>query len=234
MPANYTYYDAFGIERTVLSVLAPVRLTDVATNVTPGTEHRVTVNSTAALFPGMPFSCPNIPQGAFIHAILSDTVVELRASAWDATTGVFTTSAANAAATAAATGLQAIASGFCPRTIVALTYPIGAWRNLYRSSANIGATTGTVSGTLTTGSAVYATKGFGEGMMLLPTAGTLSSGVFTASTVEYLKSDDKMATPLKRHNGEPWGFYIFVSTGGFQSLVQAIPGREPLYAGPAA
>lgn len=213
MPANYSYYDAFGIERTITGVLNPVQLTAVATNITAGTENFVTVNSTAGLYPGMPFACPNIPQGAFIHAIRSTTVVELWASAWNATTGVFTTSKANANATAAATDLQAVASGFCPRTIVSLTYPMGTWRNL------------------------FATGGYTNApgaVVLLPgnlTAATLTVTGTTLSGTTQFASDQLSATPLKRHNGEPWGVYILVSTGGFQSLVQAIPGREPVYSG---
>lgn len=213
MPANYSYYDAFGIERTITGVLNPVQLTSVETNVTPGTENLVTVSSTASLYPGMPFACPNIPQAAFIHAVKSATVVELYATAWNATTGVFTTSKANANATAAATDLQAVASGFCPRTIVSLAYPMGTWRNLFTAGGytNAAGTATVLPGTLTATTFI-------------------TSGTTLIGTTQFA-SDQLNATPLKRHNGEPWGIYIFVSTGGFQSLVQAIPGREPLYSG---
>lgn len=233
MPANYKYYDALGLERTIPSVLTPVKLTSVATNATAGTKNHVTVNSTAELFPGMPFACPNIPPGSFIHAIKSDTVVELWASAWNATTGVFTTSAANAEATAAATGQIAYASGFCPRTIVHATYAMGTWRNLSSIySAGFGPVDiVTMSASLTESAGALARQRFGSGMAVLPTAGTITNGNYIPTAYELIKSDDLQATPLKRHNGEPWGFYILVSTGGFQSLVQALPGREPLYAG---
>lgn len=211
---------------TVSTVLAPVVLTAVATNVTVGTENQITVASTDGVYPGMPIYCPNIPAGSFVHAIRSSTVLDLWCSSFNLTTGVASTSAANANATAAATGLTAYAYGFCPRTIVAAAYFEGAWRNLHNFGANIGATVGTVSSSLTDGSSSYARAGFGPGMAVLPTAGSLAYGVLTISAVEYLKSDHLATTPLKRHNGEVWGYHIITHTSGFQTKIAARPKHD--------
>lgn len=213
---------------TIATVLAPITLTEVATNVTAGTENQITVASTAGVYPGMPISCPNIPPGSFVHAVRSATVLDLWCSVYNLTTGVASTSAANANATAAATGLTAYAYGFCSRTIVAAAYFEGAWRNVHNFASNIGATFGSLAPTLTEGSANYATAGFGPGMAVLPTAGTLTSGVLQATAVEYIKSDHLFASAsqLKRHNGEVWGYHIITHTGGFQSKIIARPKHD--------
>lgn len=222
MPADYKYFDN-GEERTVLSVLNPVSLTGVETNVTGGTEHLVTVASTASLFPGMAVNIPNIPAGSFIHAIRSATVIELWRSDWNATTGVFTTSAANAAATAAASSLLGTALGFDPRCLVTQHYARGTWRNTHRNDAKLWAAT-------YTGGTVVS-MGVTTGAALIPTAQTYTTGFATMTQGELRVTDELAATPLKRHNGEPWSFFILVSSGGFQSLVPALPNRELIYSG---
>jgi hypothetical protein len=51
-------------------------------------------------------------------------------------------------------------------------------------------------------------------------------------TAGVMRTSDELAeTPLKRHNGEPWSFFQLVSTGGFRSLVPALPNRELIYSG---
>lgn len=235
MPANYTYFDAQGQERTIYNVLDPKALSGVATNVTSGTENLVTVTTTEGLFPGMAVAIPNIPQGAFIHAIRSSTIIELWATAWNATTGVFTTSAANANATAAATGLTGHALGFSPRCIVSLAYAMGTWRNTHTSNVsnqtaawfqiNSGSSTAIQSDEL------LAHQTFGKGAALIPTAGTVASGVYTPTAFTPQFTDELATVPLKRHNGELWGVYLLVSSLGHISNVQAIPGREILYLG---
>lgn len=211
---------------TTSTVLAPVALTAVATNVTAGTENQITVASTTGVYPGMPVSCPNIPAGSFVHAVRSSTVLDLWCSAFNLTTGVASTSAANANATAAATGLTAYAYGFCSRTIVAAAYFEGTWRNLHSTTSHGAAGTGTIGATISDGSAAYARQGFGAGMALLPTAGTVSSGMHVATAFEYIKSDHLAVTPLKRHNGEIWGYHIVTHTGGFQTKIAARPKHD--------
>jgi len=227
MPADYKYTDLFGVERTIPNVLDQVALTGVVTNVTAGTENRVTVASTAGLFAGMPVAIPNIPQGAFIHAVRSATEIDLWATAWDATTGIWTTSAANANATVATSGILGAALGFDPRCIVSLTYARGVWRNLHSdTSALLYYSVGTVS---SLGAPT------GKGVSIVPTTLTPTPEGLTRMTASEARvSDHLAATPLKRHNGEPWGVYILVSTGGHQSVVQAIPEKEILYTGPSA
>jgi len=227
MPANYKYYDSFGKERTVPNVLDQVSLTGVET--TSGS-NLITVASTTGLFQGMPVACPNIPQGAFIHAIRSATVIELWASLWNAATGYFATTAANANATASGSGLLATASGFCPRTLITHIYAQGTWRNT-PSIKSCATSLPSISSTLATGAATVLTAGYGEGVAIIPSAGTISSGNYIPTTYEIFKSDELTTTPLHRHKGEPWPVLILVSTGGHKSLIAASPGREILYAG---
>lgn len=235
MPASYLLKDSNGTTiATLPGVLDVVSLTGVATNVTSGTENQVTVASTTGLFPGMPVSIPNIPDGSFIHAIRSATVIELFRSAWNATTGVFTTSGANANATAAASGLLGHARGFDPRCLVTQFYARGTWRNIHSTEGSPLLGTGTVNVTISEGAARYAEIGFGKGVAIIPTAGTVSAGVHQATAFEYLKSDHLFATPIKRHNGEPWACRLVVHSGGHVSTVPADPDYTFHYNGPDA
>lgn len=63
----------------------------------------ITVTSTAGLFPGMALFLPNVPQGAYIHAIQSTTEIVAYGFTHSVTTGEFTVSAAAAFATATVT-----------------------------------------------------------------------------------------------------------------------------------
>ncbi len=220
MPADYKYFDN-GEERTVFSVLAPVSLTGVKT--TSG-QFLVTVASTTGLYPGMAVNLPHIPAGAFIHAIHSSTVIEIWASAWNATTGVFTTSGANAAATTTDTtgNLLGTAHGFDPRCLVSQFYARGTWRNTHRGNPGL---------SLVNPGGINVVQGLTPGAAMIPTTFTVATGVTTMTAAELRLSDEFAATPLKRHNGEPWSFFQLVSTGGFRSLVPALPNRELIYSG---
>lgn len=226
MSADYTYYDN-NEARTITQVLNPVSLTGVATNTTAGTENFVTVASTAELYAGMAVNIPNVPLGSFIHVIRSSTQIELYRSAWNASTGVFTTSGANAAATAVGSGLLGSASGFDPCCLVTQFYAKGVWRNLHNAASNAGLPA------YVTSYAQFNNGGypFGQGVAMIPSTGSFVAGQFQASAATFAASDTLATTPLKRHNGEPWAFFILVSTGGFRSLVPALPGRELLFAG---
>ena len=218
MPADYKYFDN-GEERTILSVLNHVHLTGVET--TSG-QFLVTVASTTGLHPGMAVNLPHIPAGAFIHAIHSATVIEIWASAWDATNGIFTTSGANAAATTTDTtgNLRGTAQGFDPRCLVTQTYARGTWRNTVRAPGFQATNWIPADGQLPFTTEPAYTVGGG--------------GALTLTALTTRVSDELKPTPLKRHNGEPWSFFILVSTGGFQSLVPALPGRELIYSGVSA
>lgn len=207
MPATYLLKDSNGTTiATLPGVLDVVALTGVATNVTSGTENQVTVASTTGLYPGMPVSIPNIPDGAFIHAIRSSTVIELYRSAWNATTGEFTTSAANANATAAASGLLGHAHGFDARCLVTRFYARGTWRNTVRAPGF---------------QAVAWVEATGSGQLPFTTEPAYSGT--TLSGVTPRVSDELKATPLKRHNGEPWACRLVVHSGGHLSTVPADP-----------
>ena len=218
MPATYLLKDSNGTTiATLPGVLDVVALTGVATNVTSGTENQVTVASTTGLYPGMPVSIPNIPDGAFIHAIRSSTVIELYRSAWDATTGEFTTSAANANATAAASGLLGHAHGFDARCLVTRFYARGTWRNTVRAPGF---------------QAVSWVEATGNGQLTFTTEPTYTGT--TLSSVTTRSSDELKATPLKRHNGEPWACRLVVHSGGHLSTVPADPDYTFHYNGPDA
>ncbi len=224
--ARYTIKDDSGQTlQEITGVLDPVELTAVAT--TNGS-NLITVTSTEGVFPGMAVKCPNLPRGAFVHAVKSATVLELWASAWNATTGVFTTSAANAQATADGTEMTALALGFDAGTQVVTTYAQGTWRNTIRSSAAV---------------PVYPSDSFepsSPGSVQIPayltklTSDSTVTDTFALTPTATILSDEVNATPLKRHNGEPWGCFIFVCTAGHQSMVPADPRHSISYAGPGA
>jgi len=214
--ATYKLKDSNGRElASITSVLAPVALTGVSVS---STSNLVTVDSTTGCYPGMPVAIPNVPAGSFIHAVKSSTVLELWRSAWDTSTGVWTTSAANANATATASSLTGHAYGYHPSCIMAQTYAMGMWRNLHDSNSSNGSAT--VVGAYGENVAHHT---YGNGVAIVPTAGSVSTGLYLASTAEPRLSDSLSATPVKRHNGEIWGVRPFIHTSGFLSHVSANP-----------
>lgn len=225
MPANFKYYDAFGIERTITNVLEPVELTDVEVD---GTTNLITVAEASTVYPGQAICCPGVPLGAFVHSVRKSTgnptTLELWKSAFNRSTGVWTTSGANANSTQPYSGTSATVYGFSPFAIVELAYAMGMWRNTITTKAN---------GNLVYPGAsreVQYSDGFGRGVAVVPASGSWSGQLFTPSgTPTLYLSDELSATPLKRHNGELHGAYIIVSASGYQSVVHAVPGRELLY-----
>jgi len=225
MPADFKYYDAFGIERTIKNVLEPVELTEVEVD---GTTNIITVAHTDVVYPGQAICCPGVPLGAFVHSVRKSagnpTSLELWKSEFNRSTGVWTTSGANANSTDAYSGTSATVYGFSPFAIVELAYAMGMWRNTITTKAN---------GNLVYASAnreVQYSDGFGRGVAVVPASGSWSGQLFTPSgTPTLYLSDELSATPLKRHNGELHGAYIIVSASGYQSVVHAVPGRELLY-----
>lgn len=229
MAANFKYYDAFGIERTITNVLEPVELTDVEVD---GTTNLITVAEASIVYPGQAICCPGVPLGAFVHSVRKSTgnptTLELWKSEFNRTTGVWTTSGTNANSTDAYSGTTAMVYGFSPFAIVELAYAMGMWRNTISTKANGNLV---YSGTL---KEVQYSDGFGRGVALVPASGSWSGQLFTPSgSPTFYLSDELNATPLKRHNGELHGAYIVVSQYGYHSVVQAVPGRELIYS-PAA
>lgn len=214
--ATYKLKDSNGRElASITSVLAPVALTGVSTS---STSNLITVGSTTNCYPGMPVAIPNVPSGSFIHAVKDSTTLELWRSSWDTSTGVWTTSASNANATATASNLSGYAYGYHPSCIMAQTYAMGMWRNLHTSN--------TALGSIGAGSALTETTAhetFGEGVALVPTNGTISTGLYNTTSMEVRVSDTLASTPVKRHNGEIWGVRPFVHTYGLLSHFAANP-----------
>jgi len=215
--ATYKYVDENGRTQTVAGVLDAVALTGVAT--TSGS-NILTCASTTGVYPGMPISAPNIPLGAFVQAVKSATELELWLSIFNLSTGVTSTTAANANATATASSMQARALGYHPACIIASAFFLGAWRNLNG---------GLYSGNNAAG---YPNGTYGSGMAVLPTAGTVSTGIAVPNAYEYIKSSDYLTTtPLKRHNGELWGVRPIVHTLGHLSHIPASPKSGLIYTG---
>jgi hypothetical protein len=215
MSLTYNISDRDGrVITEVPLVLAPVALTGVETTLT---SNIVTVASTTGLYPGMPVAIPNIPAGAFIHAVKDSTTIELLRSVYSS--GAWTTVAANANATAADTGLSGHAYGYHFACIIEQAYAMGMWRNLHNARA-IG-----ISQTTSTNREVQANELFGKGVAIVPSGGTWSAQVFapTASGSVIATSDELAASPAKRHNGEIWGVRPFVQTSGALSHVSARP-----------
>lgn len=215
--ATYKLKDYNGRElASITSVLAPVALTGVSVS---SASNLVTVDSTTGCYPGMPVAIPNVPAGSFIHAVKSSTVLELWRSDWNTSTGVWTTSAANANATATASSLTGHAYGYHPSCIMAQTYAMGMWRNLHASRSSGS------SQVSTSFKEVTSNEMFGRGVAIVPSGGTWSGQIFTPTSLgsTVAASDDLAATPVKRHNGEIWGVRPFIHTSGFLSHVAANP-----------
>lgn len=216
--ATYKLKDSNGRELcSIPSVLTPVALSGVATDASSN-KNLVTVASTANLFPGMPVAIPGMPFGCFIHSILSSTQIELWRSEFDRATGVWTTSAANADATKTATGQTGYAYGYHPACVIELAYAMGMWRNLHSSDTANGSPTivGAYGENLSHDT-------YGEGVAIVPTTGTVATGLYTMTAGDVRTTDTLAATPLKRHNGELHGLRPFVHTSGLLSHIAANP-----------
>jgi hypothetical protein len=206
--ASYKIYDDSGrLISTVVSVLTPVQLTAIGTS---SSSNIITVASITGCYPGMPVSVPYIPQGSFIAGFKSSTEIVLACTGWNATTGVFTTSTANANASTTGSGLIGYAYGYSPMCLIQNFFPLGTWRNLITSQYSY-----KLGGTSAFESFITANA---------EVTGFAFSGTPTTSTPTYgIKSDVLSSTPLKRHNGEPWGYYPFISTGGLLTAIPANP-----------
>lgn len=227
MPATYEIRDRNGLLiQSVPNVVTPVSLTGVSTT---SASNVLTVASTTGLFPGMAIFAPNIPRGAFVHAIRSSTEVELWASSFSAA-GVWTTSAANAQATANGSSLLAQAHGFNP-VPVTQWYAEGCWRNVHQTTSHGNTLSpSTYGATMTDGSSAYGRHGFGPGIALVPTAGTVTGGTYLQTAVQIVTSDELASSPVKRHEGVPLGAWILVSTGGYQTIHLISRGETCAYA----
>lgn len=216
--ATYKLKDNNGRELcSIPSVLTPVALSGVETNASSN-KNLVTVESTANLFPGMPVAIPGMPFGCFIHSILSSTQIELWRSEFNRATGVWTTSAANADATKTATGQTGYAYGYHPACVIELAYAMGMWRNLHSSDTSGGSVA--ISNTFIEN---ISHDTYGEGVAIVPTTGTLYSGLYSMTACDVRTTDTLAATPLKRHNGELHGLRPFVHTSGLLSHIAANP-----------
>lgn len=203
---DYQILNAQGVTlATIPDVIAPVAITGVST--TSGS-NVVTVASTSSLYAGMPVAIPNIPEGAVIHAIKDATTIELWASRY--TSGAWTHSGTNAQATASASSQQGHAYGFRSGCVVRQILPKGMWRNIVRTNANANA------------SLVGVLSMPGNPWSMAP---SFTAGSTTLASMKTYLSDELNDSPVKRENGETWGFYPVVQTGG---LLSRIPADEDL------
>jgi len=205
---------------TIPGVRAPVPLAAVATTLA---SNLITCTSTVNVYPGMPICCPGIPIGTFVAAVQSGTVLELALSIFNRTTGVWSTTGANANASATATGLTALAFGYHPFCVIEQSFPLGTWRNEIRnSSVEIPTSTFIASGTvLLSGSAKLQVPGLMSAATASIDQATPSVSTTVVTPTFDVKDDTCAATPLKRHNGEPWGIRPVICTGGQPSHIPA-------------
>jgi len=229
--ASFKIFKNNRLVTTIPGVLDPKALTGVETTNASST---IVVASTTGVYAGMPISCPNVPIGAFVAAVLSSTQLLLAASIFNRTTGVWSTSNANAAASATASGLLATAFGYHPFCILEESFPLGVWRNEIRNSS-MTIPTSTYSTSTNNGAGVTNTVTSllsGPAQLQIPallTSGTVelmsggSNGKTLLTPAYDVKDDTCAATPLKRHNGEPHGIRILISTGGQVSHIPATP-----------
>lgn len=219
---SYKIFQNNRLVTTIPGVLAPKALNGVETT---SASSVIVVASTTDVYAGMPIACPNIPVGAFVAAVISSTSLLLAASIFNRTTGVWSTSIANAAASATATGLLATAFGYHPFCIIEESFPLGTWRNEIRNSTvEIPTSTFITSGTvLLSGSAKLQAPGLVSSAVSSIDQATPAISTSTVTPTFDVKDDTCAATPLKRHNGEPWGIRLFVSTGGLVSHIPATP-----------
>lgn len=207
---------------TIPDVLAPVELSGVVTTIGAG-GHLITVATTAGVYAGMPISCPSVPVGSFVASVVSTTVLELACSTFNRTTGVWSTSAANAQALTAGTGQKAVVFGYHPFCVIEQSFPLGTWRNeIKNSSVEIPTSTFIASGTvLLSGSAKLQVPGLMSAATASIDQATPSVSTTVVTPTFDVKDDTCAATPLKRHNGEPWGIRPIICTGGQPSHIPA-------------
>jgi len=215
MPKTYCVTNDYGeTVRVIPDVIDPVQLLGVAT--TSGS-HVVTVLDATVLWPGMAVQIPHIPRGAFIHAILSETEIVLMAPKWDAATGIASVSTTNAQATVTEADMLGTATG-CSDVAIPTWYFEGTWQNVISSS-------GAIKIPMVYGVAAMdqSTTLQQQPWTMIPQMAVGSGGVAAVSAVEVVKSDSLLTTPLKRHDGEPWGVWLVTDNDGHQTKVRANP-----------
>lgn len=201
---------------TKASVLGVVTLANVAT--TSGSAE-VTCTSTSGCFPFMAVSIPNVPEGCFVVSVKNSTTLVLGRSVY--TSGAWTTSTANAQATATASSLTGYAYGFHPHCVIEKDFAKGMWRNVHYTSTSGGSFWVSTSTT-----EMVNNNPFGIGVAMVPTTGSFTNGMYTTTAADFRVSDTLSASPAKRHNGEKWGYYPFVHTGG---VLSSCPADESLF-----
>lgn len=225
---SYKVFKNNRLVTTVPGVLAPITLAGIETVNGSNVITHTALSGSNAVYPGMSVRIPGIPPGSFIGAIKDSTHLELLCGAWNATTGVYSISATNAQATSAGTisGLSGMALGYDPLCIIAPTFLLGTWRNELESNTFTiptivpwAASSGNTSGATVAGNGAIVSNSEVTGA----TVNYATTGVTTVTPTYGIKSDSLAATPLKRHNGEPWGLRLLFSTGGAMSHFPATP-----------
>lgn len=172
MPTTYSAYRAYDQESGAYVTPSIPSIIDVITlagvSVSSGS-NVVTVTSTDGLFPGMALFVPNVPQGAYIHAIKSTTEIIAYAPVYDSATGTYTTTAAGANATASASSMTGHARGFNEWGIPMPVMDGSSYRNEHGQTGAAWAGFGNYSSGGGTGTAEKAVAAQG-GVLLVPDA----------------------------------------------------------------
>lgn len=220
MPIYKVIDDNGRTRATIPGVLAPVALTGVST--TSGS-NILTVASTTGVYPGMSIAAPNFPAGCFVLAVKNATTLEVWKSSLDRTTGLWTTTAANANATASASSLLAMALGFSPLTLIEAAFAMGMWQNIFYDSRTPHQVGAAVTAAATDGAGRLNEGGLPSGVVAVPAAVTYSGSAIVPSSLTVKTSDHLLATPIKRQNWESWGIWPMVSTDGHLTCIPARP-----------
>lgn len=213
------------------NVLAPVALTGVAT--TSGS-NIVTVAATTGVYPFMGLCVPNLPLGAFVLAVKSATEIVAAASVLSTTTGEWTVTAANANASATATGMLGMALGCNPWPLAEAIADGEMWRNTVPNSYK----TTTLKVQVATG--VGTNKSYVDpGIMaggVVPKEDAIFEGTFDASAIPLIKgaggasdpgltlavSDEMIRKPYRTKT--KWRLvHCLVHTGGDVTKIPAHP-----------
>lgn len=208
-------------------VLDTKALAGITTNTTSGTAHIITVTSTVGVFPGMGLAVPFLPRGSFVQSIKSATEIVAFAPLLNVTTGEWTVSAANAAATAIGTGMTGHAHGFNPIPIPEAITNGEMWRNTVPNEYN----TSTLKVRVGNNPYQYVDPGIMAGGVV-PKEDAIFEGTFDASAIPLIKggggasdpgltlavSDEMLRKPYRAKTRWRHNHWLVSSTGNISTI----------------
>jgi hypothetical protein len=234
MPLTYSKYrvqdqdSGAYLSDTIPNIIDVVELTGVST--TSGS-NEVTVADTTEVYPGMALFIPTLPQGAFVHAVKSSTVITAWAPVFASATGTWTVSAASANATATASSMKGMARGFNEWGIPVPLHDGSTYRNeLNQTGAGFDGHGTYTGGGGATGKSADPVSGQ-AGVLVVPSNMSVlaigpsggETGVVVGSTAFSVATSDTIAGTPPR----PWPKwvleYVLVAHGGAVTRIRKAP-----------